>query len=110
MSDSKMGWLSPTGEFYQCEMYEHNSMARELYKAYGGNGYEYNADDKLREKGWISITILTFIDHGYCIGFSLHLSPTAEQLRFLRPYYEGEYGLGMIELSKGCYEYYLERA
>ena len=110
MSDSKMGWLSPTGEFYQCEMYEHIGMAQELYKAYGGNGCESEADDKLREKGWVSITIVTFIDHGYFIGFPPHLSPTTEQLRFLRPYYEGEYELGMIEMSKSCYEYYLEIA
>lgn len=108
MSDSKMGWLSPTGEFYQCKMNEHISMAQELYKAYGGNGCESNADKELHEKGWVSITILTFIDHGYCIGFPPH--PTTEQLRFLRPYYEGEYGLGMIKLSEICYEDYLERA
>lgn len=108
MDNVRTGWLSPTGEFFPCESYEHQMVAEKLCESYGINQWsETWPADELRNKGWCSISIMVFLDHGYAIVFPECL-PSPEQLRFLRPYYEGEYGLEMTTSSKHEYEEYLE--
>lgn len=98
------GWLSPTGEFFPCRPYEHTSTARDLLHDYGISKPEV----ELLNRGFCSISIVSFFDHGYAIGLRQHLTP--EQKNFLEPYYHGEMGLSMISESREMYEYELERS
>lgn len=95
------GWLSPNGEFFPCESYAHISAARDLLHDYATS----KPDAELLNRGFCSISIVTFLDHGYAIGLKQHLTP--EQKAFLKPYYLGELGLGMIDESKSMYEHEL---
>lgn len=86
----KLGWLSPSGDFYECEEYDHIWKAKQLIKTYG---YNYNeksewADDVIMSHGWVHITmsmltgeLMIFWDKGL----------TSNQRDFLRPYFEQTY-------------------
>lgn len=52
LSCLQTGWLSPTGDFYPCGVYEHISLAREILKDENAN----RADEKLHDCGFVSIT------------------------------------------------------
>ena len=109
MEEEKLytGWLSPTGEFFPCRSYEHISTARELCVAYGIDTNKTSfPDEELLRHGWISISIMAFLEHGFEVAIHPKAKPTQEQLLFLKPYYEGERGLEMIDVSKQNYEYY----
>lgn len=89
MDELRQGWLSPSGEFWQCASYEHFSMARSLL------GDDWAAipvrprrqpDDALLDLGWCSIGIYSFLRHEWRISWRHHLTP--EQIAFLRPYFE----------------------
>lgn len=54
------------------------------------------------DSGWVSIVIMTFLDHGFGFWHKRNLTP--EQIQFLRPYYQGEYELEMLEVCKRDYE------
>ena len=104
----KTGWLSPTGEFIACEPYMHIKTALLIYQKIANLSSDelahiFMPDKKLLDRGWISITILNIFDHGFCFSAKC---PTIEQLKFLKPYYDGEYGLGMTESSKQDYKYF----
>lgn len=109
MSDIKTGWLSPTGEFFPCSTYAHIDTAckicAELFKV--DSIYISNPDIKLMDLGWVSITITSFVDHGFSICYKGHL--TSEQKSFLKPYYNGEYWLGLTHSSMCAYERECER-
>lgn len=93
----KTGWLSPTGEFIPCETYNHISIARNIFKKDIAR-----PDEQLHNLGWVSISIATFLEHGFIINFSTSLTP--EQIKFLKPYYYGEYNLELTYGSKLKYE------
>jgi len=76
------GWLSPTGDFYECAVYEHIAMARELIHT------EHRADEILVNGGWVSITISQLGNKEYYIWWKNFLQD--EQKNFLKKYFENE--------------------
>lgn len=92
MKELKQGWLSPTGEFVECNSYDHIAIARDL--ANNLNLYQFSVkqnrplpeDTLLMNAGWVYIGISSFMCHEWRIGWYRKL--TFEQVRFLRPYFE----------------------
>ena len=78
----KTGWLSPTGEFIECDVCDHLDVAREL------TGEGYHADDTLLKRGYVQISRSLMGNREYKIYYDLHHNLTTEQIRFLRPYFE----------------------
>lgn len=86
MSDLKLGWLSPTGEFTECNSYDHISVAREIAVRLNLPECDFRPDSALMRAGWVYIGISTFMCHEWRIAWERHLTP--EQTCFLRPYFE----------------------
>lgn len=108
----RTGWLSPSAEFFPCQSYEHLNVADKIYAKLKGLSEDESTcvslpDEKLLDMGWMHISIRTFRCHGF--AFAVRRTLTLEQFQFLKPYYEGEFGLGMIDDSKQDYEYFAER-
>lgn len=78
----KTGWLSPTGEFIECDVCDHFYIAREL------TGEVYHADDILLKRGYVQISCSLMGNREQKIYYDLHHSLTPEQIKFLRPYFE----------------------
>lgn len=78
----KTGWLSPTGEFIECDVCDHVYIAREL------TGEGYHADDTLLKRGYVQISRSLMGNYEQKIYYDLHHNLTPEQTRFLRPYFE----------------------
>lgn len=76
------GWLSPTGEFFQCNSYDHIAVAREL------SGDDYRADEMLMKRGFVQISISLLGKKEWAIFWDAKHHLTPEQTRFLRPYFE----------------------
>ena len=89
----KTGWLSPTGEWFPCEIYEHLYMARKLSGEHG-----CRADDKLIERGWVKISISQWPTRRWSIWWRRFFL-TPEQKRFLEPYFapDSEFPCNPIE-------------
>lgn len=93
MDDLRQGWLSPTGEFRECSSYDHVSTAREIAEILHlpdidvKTGRQISGDDALMKCGWAYVGISSFWRHEWRIGWDRNLTP--EQVRFLRPYFEG---------------------
>lgn len=57
----RSGWLSPTGEFFECSYSDHIDVARELAEPLKLPDYDFkterriSADDKLMNAGWVYI-------------------------------------------------------
>ena len=65
------GWLSPSGEFIECDPHEED---------------QRHADDFLIEHGWIRISFLLMLDTGYV--FSCYKAASESQKLFLRRFLE----------------------
>lgn len=78
----KTGWLSPTGEFIECDVCDHIYIARELTEE------EYNANGVLLKRGYVQISRSLMGNREQKIYYDLHHNLTLEQIRFLRPYFE----------------------
>lgn len=78
------GWLSPTGEFFQCPTYDHIAVAQKL------TGEYYRADETIMKRGYVQISINLLGTKEWAIFWDLHHTLTPEQTRFLRPYFENE--------------------
>lgn len=76
------GWLSPTGEFFRCQTYEHIAVARKL------SGDDYRADETLMKRGFVQISISLLSKKEWAIFWGTNHRLTPEQTRFLRPYFE----------------------
>ena len=113
MSDEiRTGWLSPSAEFFPCRCYDHLDVANKICAKLKGlsedeSAYISTPDEKLLDMGWMHISIRTFRCHGF--AFAVRRTPTLEQFQFLKPYYEGEFGLDMTDDSKQDYEYFAKR-
>lgn len=89
----KTGWLSPTGEFFETGLYEHNEAARRITENIGICDYDFktnrriSADEQLLRTGWAFIGIGVYFEHEWRIGWG-ELPLTPEQRAFLRPYFE----------------------
>lgn len=90
----EQGWLSPTGEFFKCNSYDHIEKAKELAENLNlpdidsKTGRIISADDQLLFAGWVYIGISVFLCHEWRVGW--HRSLSQEQIQFLRPYFEQE--------------------
>lgn len=104
MAELKQGWLSPTGEFFECHSYNHYETARELAETISALSIDskmhrvISDDEWLLCAGWVHIGISSFRCHEWRIGWKLRLSP--EQICFLRPYFEDENELPINKFSK----------
>lgn len=78
----KTGWLSPTGEFFPCDTFEHIAVAEKLA------GESYKADEILMKRGFVHISISLLGRKEWAIFWDLRHNLTPEQVRFLRPYFE----------------------
>ena len=78
----KTGWLSPTGEWFPCPVYDHIFWARKL------SGEDRRADDVLINRGWVKISITQLGRREWRIYWNDRLGLTPEQKKFLVPYFE----------------------
>lgn len=83
MSAIKCGWLSPYGEFTECNPYEHMSVAEKLTE---GKCLYYMSDRYLLKHGWAKIYRESFCGHKWFIAWRGFLSEW--QKNFLRPIFE----------------------
>lgn len=99
----RTGWLSPTGEFFECLSYDHIMCAKELAEPLNLSDYDFitnrriSADDMLMNCGWVYIGISSFGSHEWRIGWKTHLTP--EQRLFLKNYFEDGNGIPVNEIS-----------
>ena len=93
----KTGWLSPTGEWFPCPVYDHIYWARKL------SGEDRRADDVLISRGWVKISITQLGRREWRIYWGRqHL--TSEQKQFLRPYFESDSDYPVDELTRSFWE------
>lgn len=81
------GWLSPTGEFIECESREHFIIAYNIAQRIGLHDENCNSDDVLLKHGWIRISMLTFFEHGFCFSYKRE-SASENQKIFLLKFYD----------------------
>ena len=82
-----MGWLDPTGTFFECEWGVHLHIANELVKIYNyQNPNNLPNDDLLLSNGWVHITISIIGNREWSIFWEKRL--TDYQKNFLKPYFE----------------------
>ena len=104
MTKLRQGWLSPTGEFFECHSYDHYETAKELADNLNllsidiKTNRTFSEDDQLLNAGWVYIGISSFMCHEWRIGWNIKLTP--EQISFLHPYFEDENELPVNEFCK----------
>lgn len=77
------GWLSPTGEFIQCDYMSHAATAQKIVEKYEVQlGHEITEDDFLFQAGWIEIGFNMLGKQEYYILFETPL--TDIQIRYLQ--------------------------
>lgn len=91
------GWLSPTGEFIECDVFDHIYVARQL--THDG----YHADDILLKRGYVQISRSLMGNREQAIFYDLRHTLTPEQVRFLRPYFE-ENDIPVSEVARQRWE------
>ena len=103
------GWLSPNGDLWKCNYYEHNATAKEICDKLKikYNDYAYHAeDDALLALGWCKIALNSFGDRQYWVHWERPL--TAYQRYFLKDYFENEkdlkFPIDSTSLCKYLYE------
>ena len=94
----KTGWLSPTGEWFPCPVYEHMHWARKL------SGEDRRADDVLIDRGWVKISISQLGRKEWRIYWHRHLHLSYEQKQFLRPYFESDSDFPIDALTRDFWE------
>lgn len=97
--DLKLGWLSPEGEFIQCQHYDHTSVANDILNRLDNRTsyFQYHRpDDKLLELGWVHISIDILGKRELVIYWNKFL--TEIQKEFLKPYFETT----LIDVSFSC--------
>lgn len=92
MDEIKTGWLSPTGEWHPCPVYDHISVARRL------SGEDRRADDVLISRGWVKISITQLGRREWRIYWDRHIGLSHEQKQFLEPYFaeDSEYPIDLL--------------
>lgn len=90
----KIGWLSPTGEFIECDSYNHIKIAQDVAEKLHLPSYDFenersiSADDALFKIGWAHIGVTGSLKKEWFVFWNRKLTP--EQVAFLRPYFESE--------------------
>lgn len=83
MSTIKCGWLSSSGDFIECEPYEHIVVAERLTK---DKVPYFVADDYLLNHGWVKIYRESFCGHKWHVTWEGFLSEA--QKNYLRPIFD----------------------
>ena len=84
-----LGWLSPSGEFIECDYYNHISIAHELVEKYGYHKVGSKPDDDiLLYNGWVHIGITSIGKKEWAIYWENFL--TEEQKNAIKPYFEDD--------------------
>lgn len=79
-----IGWLSPDGDFYECDIYDHLECAANICRKLGYE--EYGAvDDTLLNHSWVHITF-SLSHRKFFIEWNKFL--TVPQIWYLKPYFE----------------------
>ena len=94
----KTGWLSPTGEWFPCPVYDHMYWARKL------SGEDRRADDALINRRWVKISISQLGCKEWRIYWHRHLGLTPEQKQFLKPYFEPDSDFPVDALTRDYWE------
>lgn len=95
----KTGWLSPTGEWFPCPVYDHIYWARKL------SGENKHPDDALINRRWVKISISQLGRKEWRIYWNRRLGLTPEQKQFLKPYFEPDSDFPVDALT---YDYWKE--
>lgn len=85
------GWLSPNGELFKCEYYEHAATAEKICKTNNipYNSYSYRGkDDALLLLGWCKLAIFSLGNKRYWVHWERPL--TEQQRYFLKECFENE--------------------
>ena len=83
----KTGWLSPNGDFYPCDTYEHVDVAEYIVdKLNLQRGGQHHKDEVLLDAGWVQISRSALGQKEQKIYWRHFL--TDYQKNFLRPYFE----------------------
>lgn len=77
----KCGWLSPSGEFIECNPYDHIAVAEEVL----GSSIP-SADEQLLNSGWVKIYRESFCGHKW--GVTWYKFLTDSQKSFLSPLFK----------------------
>ena len=106
MDTGRTGWLSPTAEFVECEVWEHDEKAATIVVKLGL--YDANKggipDEILIESGWIRVSMLTFVDFGLMFRYPFRGFITEDQKRYLRGVFEKDRGIISKDGFRGLYE------
>lgn len=94
----KTGWLSPTGEWHPCPVYDHICVARRLADT------TIHADDTLINRGWVKISISQLGHKEWRIYWNRRLGLSYEQKQFLRPYFEPDSDFPIDALTRDFWE------
>lgn len=87
--DLPLGWLSPTGEFIECNFAEHYSTAEDiLSKDPVGILKDGCADDQLINFGWVRISMKRMFVCAYEISWNTDRHLSYEQFSFLQKYFK----------------------
>lgn len=83
-----IGWLSPDGKLIKCNYMDHWQTSEGIAKEAGApDGVLY--DDYLLNRGWVHLTMTTYLEHGWAVIFPYNTyGLTQEQHDFLKPYVE----------------------
>ena len=88
MNNMKIGWLSPSGDLWECSTFDHIAKADEIIDKYRYPTLQYRASDEaLLANGWVHISI-SQLTHEYRIWWNNFL--TMSQKNFLKKYFENE--------------------
>lgn len=83
------GFLSPTGEFIECDYMDHIIVAEELCEKLGYTEAIYHPTDILLEKfGFVQMSMSVLICWEYHVFWDSSHHLTEEQKNFLRPIFE----------------------
>lgn len=94
----KTGWLSPTGEWHPCNVYDHISVARKLSRE------DRRADDVLIDRGWVKISISQLGRKEWRIYWNRRIGLSPEQKQFLEPYFAPDSDFPVDEITRDLYE------
>ena len=87
----KIGWLSPTGEFTECNSFDHVEVARDIAEKLNLQTFDANMciylpyDEVLMRAGWAHIGVSMLMRKEWFVFWERHLTP--EQISFLEPYF-----------------------
>ena len=88
-----IGWLSPDGKLFGCDLYDHSHLSIEIlstyYKIDISKMKVIERDDALFNIGWCRIGFESFIGHGYVIQAKWDFI-TEEQISFIQNMYFDE--------------------